>query len=198
MLDGGRPAREDVCVALEDRVGVLTLQPVHQRRVPVHVVEVFEQPEPIDLRQVRIRLALRDRCRYLDRDLLESDGRLQRRLVGRVQPVDQRLLVLLHPAHESERTLKLLVHARAGVAEAERLALDAVHEDHSNPRERIRIELAVCRTGEIPPGESLAVERHALLLHDVESHVDPPFKCLMQRTLVVVNRFVASLSTVGR
>ena len=53
--------------------------PVHQRRVAVQVVEVLEQPEAVDLRQVRVGLVLGDAGRDLDRDLLEADRRLERR-----------------------------------------------------------------------------------------------------------------------
>ena len=46
------------------------------------MIEVLEQPEAVDLREVRVGLVLRDGRGHLDRDLLEADGRLERRLVG--------------------------------------------------------------------------------------------------------------------
>jgi hypothetical protein len=46
------------------------------------VVEILEQPETVDLRQVGIRLALGNARCDLDRYLLEANGRLEGRLVG--------------------------------------------------------------------------------------------------------------------
>ena len=105
------------------------------------MVEVLEQAEAIDLRQVRVRLVLGDAGRDLDRDLLEADRGLERRLVRRVEPVDQRLLVLLERRTWASASCSGSVHARAGVPEAQRLGLDAVHQDDAHPREGVVVSL---------------------------------------------------------
>ena len=78
MLFGGRPARKNVRVALQDVVRVLALEAIAQLGVPVEVVEVFQQTEAMHLRHVRIRFTQRDVRRHLDRHLLVSDGGLER------------------------------------------------------------------------------------------------------------------------
>jgi len=128
------------------------------------VIEVLEHAEPIHLREVRIGLVLRDRSRDLDRGLLEADRRLERRLIRRVQPVDELLLLVLDSAHARERQPELAVHPRACVAESDRFRFDAVHQDHADARERVVIELAVWLASEVAPGEHLTVERNAFLV----------------------------------
>jgi hypothetical protein len=64
VLHDRRAARQNVGVGLHQRVGVLALQPVVQRRVAVQVVEVLEQAEAVDLREVRIVLELAVRRLY--------------------------------------------------------------------------------------------------------------------------------------
>src|SRR5688572_30934670 len=60
-------------------------------------------------------------------------------------PSDLGLLVVLHPADLGQGPLQIGVAAGAGVAEAHRLGLDAIHEDHPHPGEGVVIELAVGR-----------------------------------------------------
>ena len=48
--------RADVGVALQDVVRVLALQPIEQRRIAIEVIEVLQQAEAVDLRQIRIGL----------------------------------------------------------------------------------------------------------------------------------------------
>ena len=107
VLDGRGPPGQDVGVALQDGVGVLALQAVHQRRVAVEVVEVLEQAEAVDLRQVRVGLVLGDAAVTSMATCSKPMRRLERRLVGRVEPVHQRLLVLLDAAHLRERALQV-------------------------------------------------------------------------------------------
>ena len=95
VLAGGRSHRHDVRVALHDRVGVAPVETVEQRREAVEMVEVLEHAEAIDLGHVGIGLELRDRGGHLDRGLLVRDRGLERRLVGRAQPTDERLLLVL-------------------------------------------------------------------------------------------------------
>jgi hypothetical protein len=54
------------------------------------------------------------------------------------------------------------------VTEANGLRFDAVRENDSDARERIVVELAEGRAGELAPGEDLAVERDALLVTNIE------------------------------
>lgn len=124
----------------------------------------------MDLLEVRIGLLAREHRRDLDRDLLEAERRLEGALVRRVEPVDPRLLVLLHAADPGERTLQRSIHPRGTVTEAQRLGLHAVHEDDTDARVRIVVELREWRAHEVMPVELLLVERDAALLHDVESH----------------------------
>ncbi len=161
----GRPGR------MSDRV--LALEAIHQRRVAVEVVEVLEQAVAVDLGQVGVGLGHRDARRDLDRHLLEADRRLERRLVGGVQPVDQRLLVLLDPPDLAERELQVAVHPRADVLEAQRLGLDPVHQDHADAGEGVVVELAVGRLDELAPVELLPLERRAPVLEKVERHGGP-------------------------
>jgi hypothetical protein len=91
------------------------------------MVEVLQQPEPVHLGQVGVRLAFGDARRDLDRHLFEADGCFEGGLVGRVEPVHQRLLMLLDAAQPRQGELQITIHARAGVAEAQRLRLEAVH-----------------------------------------------------------------------
>jgi hypothetical protein len=66
---------------------VLAFEAIHQRRIPVQMIEVLEKAEAEDLGQVGVRLRLRHTGRHLDGDLLEADRRLERRLIGGIQPV---------------------------------------------------------------------------------------------------------------
>ena len=59
--------------------------------------------------------------------------------------------------------LQLAVHARAGVAEAQRLRLDAVHQDDAHAGEGVVVELAVGRLHQVAPGEHLPIQRRALV-----------------------------------
>ena len=63
-------------------------------RVPVQVVEVFEQSEVQGLLEHRIGLVTGQPRREVDGDLLEADRRFERRLVAGVQAVDGLLLLL--------------------------------------------------------------------------------------------------------
>ena len=171
MLDHRRPARHGCrCSSAGWLLASLPVEPIEQRREAVQVIEVLEQAEAIDLRQVRVRLVLRERRRHLDRDLLVADGGLERRLIGGDEPVDQRLLVLLDAPDARERRLQVAVHARAACAEAHRLRLDAVHQDHAHARERVVVELADGRPRHLAPGEHLAIERHPFFGENIQAH----------------------------
>ena len=163
VLDGGRPPGEDVGVALQDRVRVLPLEAIHQRREAVEVIEVLEQAEPVHRGEVAVGLLEREGRRHLDRHLLVRDRGLERRLIRREQPVDHRLLVLFDPPHDRERRLEPAVEARRRMAEAVRLHLDAVHEDDPDARPRVDVDLADRRWCHLPPVESLALDRHAAI-----------------------------------
>jgi hypothetical protein len=82
------------------------------------VVEVFEEAEVHDLFQIRIGLILCQERGELDGHLFVSDGRLQLALIGRIQPVDHCLLVLLGAPNSRERHLKVGVEAGDHVLEA--------------------------------------------------------------------------------
>jgi hypothetical protein len=68
--------------------------------------------------------------------------------------------VLLDPAHPRQRQLQVAVHARAGVAEAQRLRRDAVHQDYPHPGEGVVVQFAVRRLDQLFPGEALLLQRH--------------------------------------
>src|SRR3954447_21971820 len=56
------------------------------------------------------------------------------------------------------------------MAEAKRLRLDAVHQDHPHARERIVVQLAVRGTRHLTPGEHLAIERHPFFGENIQAH----------------------------
>jgi hypothetical protein len=103
MFDDGRSAGEHVRITLQNIVRVLAFEPIQQGRVAIHVIEVFEQAEAIYLREVRIGFLLCQRSRELDGDLLITDGRLERRVIGAQQPVDHRRLMVLDATYLGER-----------------------------------------------------------------------------------------------
>jgi len=72
VLNGGRPARHDVRIILDDVVGVTPADPVTQGREPVKVKEIFQQAEPIHLGHIVVRFAFRHASRHLDCHLLEG------------------------------------------------------------------------------------------------------------------------------
>jgi hypothetical protein len=121
MLQRGRPAWENIRITLHQRVGVFAFDPIHQCGIALHVVEVLEQSKAIDLCQVGVRLAFRYTSSDLDGHLLEANGCFEGRLIGRIQPIHQRLLRLLDAPHSRQRKLQVTVHAGAGVGEAQRL-----------------------------------------------------------------------------
>ncbi len=170
VLPDGRPTRHDVGVALHQCVGVLALHPIQERGVAIEVVEVFQQPEAEALGDVRVRLHLGEAGGHLDRDLLVADGGLERRLIRGIEPVHQRLLVMLDPADPGQRLLQLRVHPRAGVAETQGLGLDAVHQDHPHARERVVGELPVGQLHQVLPREFLSIDRRASFLQQFDCH----------------------------
>jgi hypothetical protein len=159
-----RPSRDDVGVPLRNRVRIDALQPVQQRRIPVQVIEVLEQPEAQDLGDVGIRLILRQRGGDLDGHLLIPDRRFEWRLIGGQQPVDQRLLMLLLAPDPGQRGLQVLVHAGAGMAETNGLRFDAVHENDAHPRKGIDVQFADRLLHHILPGKVLLVDRRSFVL----------------------------------
>jgi hypothetical protein len=154
-----RPPGENVRIALHEGVGVFAFNTIHQGGVAVQMVEIFEKPEAIYLRQVRIRLTFRHTGGDLDGDLLEPDGGFERGLVRRVQPVHQGLLMLFDAAHLRQGTLQGAVHARTGVREAERFRFNTIHQNHPHPREGIIIQLTIGRLHEFLPREALLLQR---------------------------------------
>jgi hypothetical protein len=56
------------------------------------------------------------------------------------------------------------------MAESDCFGFDAVHQDHTDARERIVIELAERKPGELAPGEYLTIERDAGLFENIEGH----------------------------
>ena len=107
-------AGKHVRAALEDLVRVLAVDQVEQLAVAVEVVEVLEQPEVEGLLDVRVRLGAREVGRQLDRDLLEPDGGLEHALVGRIQPVDGVLLLVLDAPERREHRLEVRIVATRG------------------------------------------------------------------------------------
>jgi hypothetical protein len=93
------------------------------------MIEVFQQTKAQNLCDVRVRLILRQTGRHLDRHLLITDGRFQRRLIGGIEPVHDRLLVLLDTPDLGQRNLQVLVHPRARMPEAHRFRFDAIHQN---------------------------------------------------------------------
>jgi hypothetical protein len=88
-------------------------------------------------------------------------------LIGRQQPVDHRLLVLLDAPNACERQLQRLIHAGARVAEAIGFRFDSVHQNDADTREGVVVELANRCLHEIAPGEDLTVERRPLLAKNI-------------------------------
>ena len=170
VLDHRRPAGSNVRVRLRDVVRIAAFQAVVERCVSVQMVEVFEEPESVRLRQVRIRFLLRDVGGELDGDLLVAQRGLEGRLVRWMEPVHQRLLLLLDPPDPRQRLAQLAVHARGDMQEPELLALDSVHQDDADASEGVDVELAVGTADHLLPAQGLVVERNATFLDDVEGH----------------------------
>jgi len=63
----------------------------------------------------RIRLGLGYAGRHLDGDLLDANRGFEGRLIGRIKPVHQGLLVLLDASDLGQRRLKGCVHSGPGV-----------------------------------------------------------------------------------
>jgi len=76
-------------------------------------------------------------------------------VVGREQPVDHGGLVLFGAPHLGQGLAQRAVEARADVLQAQRVHLDAVHEDDAHPGEGVVVELADGLGGHFPPGELL-------------------------------------------
>jgi hypothetical protein len=134
------------------------------------VIEVFQHAEPIYGGQIRVRLCLSDCGRDLNGNLLEANCRLKSRLIGWVEPVHHRLLVLFHAANARQVGLELAIHTSTGMAETKRLRFNAIHEDHAYPCERVVIQFAVRRTRHLSPRERLFFKRNALFFRDVQAH----------------------------
>lgn len=162
MLIHGGPARNDVGMGLQDVVRILAFQAIEQRRIAVEMVEVLQQSEPVDLRQIRIGLVLRHCGRDLDGDLFIRDGGFQRRMVGGDKPVDGRLLMLLDAPDFRQRHLQVFVHTRAQVLEAQRFHFQSIGQDDPDPGKRFVIELADGGLYHVLPSHSLFIERHSL------------------------------------
>jgi len=170
MLDDGRPARQHIRVALQNIVGVLAFEPVEQRGEAMHVVEILQQPEAIGLREIRIGLLLCERGCHLDRDLLVGDRRLDRRMICAEQPIDHRRLVMLNTPDLRQRQSQRQIHACGRVLKAQRLHLQAVHEDDAHASECVVVEFADRLARELAPGEALPVERRAAIFEKCQCH----------------------------
>jgi hypothetical protein len=176
VLDRGRSAGQHVGVALQDVVGIAALHPIHERGVAIEVVEVLEQPEAVGRGVVGVGLGERDGGRDLDGDLLEADGGLEHGLVGRIQPIDQRLLVMVDAAHERQLPPQVRVHARAQVREPNGLVLEPVHEDHAHAGEGIVVELSVGLGDHFTPGEDLILDRRSAIREQMYRHGLSPLR----------------------
>ena len=71
--------------------------------------------------------------------------------------------MLFDPANAGERQLHLAIHARAGVAEPQRLQLDPVHEDDANASVGIVVEFTDRLLDELTPREALLIQWAAFL-----------------------------------
>jgi hypothetical protein len=102
--------------------------------------------------------------------LLVGDGRLEDGLVGGVQPVDRRLLLVLDAAGARGKRQQLVVlgHPRKVVREVPDLVLDAVHENDAGPRIRIDVELVVRLLDDLLPAPVLPFQRNARLLLGID------------------------------
>jgi hypothetical protein len=176
VFDDRGPAGQDVRVALQYVVGVLALQAIEQRQVAIHVIEILEQPEPIGLCQVFVRLVLRNGGGDFDRDLFVRDGGFERRVVGAEQPVDRRRLVLLHAPHLGQRNLQRAVHTCIRMAETTGFQLDAIHENHPHPGECVVVQFADGRHHHVAPRKALAVQRAAPVAQKIDGHSASPVR----------------------
>jgi hypothetical protein len=95
-------------------------------------------------------------------------------VIGSDQPVDERGLMLLDPADIAKRSPQLRVHARRGVLKAQRLHLDAVHENNAYPRECVVIQLANRFLHQLAPCEALLVEGSAGRGEKIQTHDECP------------------------
>ena len=134
------------------------------------MVEILEQSEAIGLREVRVRFLLRERSGHFDRDLLIADRRLDERMVGAEQPVDHRCLMMLDPPHLRQRHAQLAIHSCGRMLEAQRLHLDAVHENDADTREGVVVQLADRLSRQLAPSEALLVERRAAIFEQCQGH----------------------------
>jgi hypothetical protein len=74
------------------------------------------------------------------------------------------VLVLLDAADPGQWSLERPVHPGTRVREPKRFRFDPVHEDDSDPGERVIGELAVGGTDEVLPREDLPIDRGASVL----------------------------------
>jgi hypothetical protein len=97
----------------------------------------------------------------LDGHLLKSDRRFEDALVGRIEPVDRVLLLVLDKPQPSERLLEAAVgtHARETMREDARLDFDAVHQDDATARKGVYFLLAKRWLRHFLPGSRLLFER---------------------------------------
>jgi hypothetical protein len=164
VLDGRRAPGENVRVALHEGIRIFAFDAIHQRGIPVHVVEVLEQSKAIHLSQIRVRFAFRHTRGDLDCDLLEANGGFEGRLVRRIEPVHERLLMLLDTAHLREGLLQILVHAGTRMREPQRFRLNTIHQNHAHAREGVVVEFAIGPLDQVLPCKALPRQRHALVL----------------------------------
>ena len=70
------------------------------------------------------------------------------------------------------RQLEFLIHPCAGMAEPRGFALDAVHQNDADPRERGHIQLADGFRCQLPPGKPLLFQWRSFVVKNIQCHVD--------------------------
>src|SRR5690606_30785694 len=174
--DDGRSAGKYIGVALQDVVRDLAFQAIQQRRVAIHVIEVFQQAEAIDLSQVGIGFLLRQGRGDFDGDLLITAGGLQRRVIRASTPVEYPDLRLFHTTDLGERPSQVEVEAGGCVREAQRFVLHAVHQDYAYARECVVIEFADRLARQLAPGKALLIDGRAAIFEECQRHGRGPLR----------------------
>jgi hypothetical protein len=100
----------------------------------------------------------RDTRSDFDRNLFEANRGLERRQVGREQPVHHGLLVLLDPSYARERELEFFVHSGAVMLKSKCFGFDTIHENNAHPSESVGVEFARRQANDVTPVEFLPLQ----------------------------------------
>jgi hypothetical protein len=93
-------------------------------------------------------------------------------MVGRIEPVDGVLLLVLDATEGGQLALQIgiVTRAREGVGEDAGFHLDAVHQDDAAPCKSVNVLLAVWRQHHLLPRPHLPLQRNTTLVERIHRH----------------------------